>query len=94
MQMMANEFIKRDLSIKEILEIMRPLSDVLQDRKNVVRNIQKRFSEDDANEREKFARMISFYKEAEKEDYEEAEAVLRKYELDYDVDELLGTESW
>lgn len=94
MQMMANEFIKRDLSIKEIIEIMWPLSRVLQDRNDVQQNIYKRFSAVDVNEIEHFAKMIEICQEEEKKDYEESEAVLRKYELDYDVDELLGTELW
>lgn len=90
MQMMANEFIKRDLSIKVIIEIMLSLSNVLNDRKMRHYIIQRRFLEDNAKERKITEERIKFFEDAELEDRDIAEAVLRKYELNYDVDELLG----
>jgi hypothetical protein len=94
MQLMANEIIKRDLSIKEIIEIMLSLSNVLNDRKMCYSIMKRRFLEDNAKERKNLDERVKFFEDAELEDREDAEAVLRKYELDYDVDELLGTELW
>lgn len=93
MKLMANEFIKRDLSIGEIIEIMQYLSFVLNDRKRRDNLIKIRFLEDDAEERMKYDEKIKWAEDSEKEDIYDAEAVLRKYELKYDVDELLGNES-
>ena len=92
MKLMANEFIKRDLSIGEIIEIMQALSFVLNDRKRRDNLIKIRFLEDDAEERMKYDEKIKWAEDSEKEDINDAEAVLRKYDLDYDVDELLGNE--
>lgn len=93
MQLMANEFIKRDLSIGEIIEIMQALSFVLNDRKRRDNLIKIRFLEDDAEERMKYDEKIKWAEDSEIEDINDAEAVLRKYKLEYDVDELLGNES-
>lgn len=93
MKLMANEFIKRDFSIGEIIEIMQALSFVLNDRKRRDNLIKIRFLEDDAEERMKYDEKIKWAEDSEIEDIYDAEAVLRKYELKYDVDELLGNES-
>ena len=93
MKLMVNEFIKRDLSIREIIEIMKALSFVLNDRKRRDNLIKIRFLEDDAEQRKKYEEEIKWVEDEEKEDINDAEAVLRKYELKYDVDELLGNES-
>lgn len=93
MKLMANEFIKRDLSIGEIIEIMQALFFVLNDRKHRDNLIKIRFLEDDAKLRKKYDERIKLAEDSEKYDINDAEAVLRKYELKYDVDELLGNES-
>lgn len=92
MKLMVKETIEKDLSISEFFEIMRPLSNVLKDRTLRDFYIQKRFLEDDAEQRMKYDERIIWAEDAEKEDMNDAEAVLRRYELKYDVDELLGNE--
>lgn len=92
MQMMAKEIIEKDLSMREFFEILQPLFDVLKDRTLRDFYIQKRFLEDDAEQREKYEERITWAEDAEKEDINDAEAVLKRYELEYDVDELLGNE--
>ena len=94
MKVMVKEIIEKDLSIREIFEIMQSLSFVLNDRKNRDFFIQKRFLEDDAEIKKKWDERIKWYEDAEIEDINNAEAVLSKYELDYDADELLGSEKW
>ena len=94
MKLMVKEIIVKDLNIREIIEIIEPLSSVLKDRTLCDFYIQKRFLEDDAEQREKYDERIRWAEDEEKENINDAEAVLRKYELDFDVEELLGTEPW
>lgn len=90
MKLMVKEIIEKDLNIREIIEIIEPLSSVLKDRTLRDFYIQKRFLEDDAEQREKYDERIRWAEDDEKESINDAEAVLRRYELDYDVDQLLG----
>lgn len=92
MQLMVKEIIEKDLSFREIFEIMKPLSFVLNDRKNRDYFIEKRFHVDNAELRKKFEERIRWFEDEEKEDINDAELVLRMYDLKYDVDELLGTD--
>ena len=90
MKMMLNEIIEKDLNIREIIEIIEPLSSVLKDRTLRDFYTQKRFLEDDAEQREKYDERIRWAEDDEKDSINDAEAVLRRYELDYYVDQLLG----
>ena len=92
MQLMVKEIIEKDLSFREIFEIMKPLSFVLNDRKNRDYFIEKRFHVDNAELRKKFEERIRWFEDEEKEDINDAELALRMYDLKYDVDELLGTD--
>lgn len=92
MQLMVKEIIDKDLSFREIIKIMKPLSFVLNDRKNRDYFIEKRFHVDNAELRKKYEERIRLFEDEEKEDINDAELVLRMYNLKYDVDELLGTD--
>lgn len=92
MQLMVKEIIEKDLSFREIFEIMKPLSFVLNDRQNRDYFIEKRFHVDNAELRKKFEERIRWFEDEEKEDINDAELALRMYDLKYDVDELLGTD--
>lgn len=94
MKMMLNEIIERDMSIKEIMGIMRALNDVRNDRMTIENFIHKRFLEDNPQRRMELENRIRWFEDIEKDDKDYAESVFREYELNYDIDELLGTEKW
>lgn len=91
---MLNEIIEKNLSIREMIEIIKPLFFVLNDRVHRDFFIKKRFLVDDAEQKKKFEDKIRMFEGVEKDDLFNAEAALLKYDLEFDVDELLGTERW